>query len=123
MNELETFLQPYSSDVRDLTIRLRDLIRSKIPDASEGFDWPAHLISYAYGKKYADVICTVMPHKSHVNLGFYRAVDRPDEHGLLEGTGKLHRHVKIRQASDIDNPALAELLEAAVRAKKKIGAG
>ena len=118
MEDLESFLAPYSPEVKALVTGLRALVRSLLPEAGEEIDRPAKLISFAYGKKYADVVVTLMPHKEHVNLGFYRGVDLPDEQGLLEGTGKVHRHVKIRQPSDLENPALADLIRAADAAKR-----
>ena len=32
----------------------------------------------------------------HVNVGFFRGAEIADPKGLLEGTGKLMRHVKLR---------------------------
>jgi len=48
-----------------------------------------------------------------VNLGFYYGADLPDPEGLLQGTGKLLRHVKIREPKAIRSRALRRLLEAA----------
>jgi hypothetical protein len=121
MDQVDRFLSSHTPEVRELATRLRALILSEIPGVEEQIDEPAHLLAYGFGKKYSDVICTLMPYKSHVNLGFYRAVDLPDPAGLLEGTGKLHRHVKIRQLQDVDNPALAALLQAAMQAKRSAG--
>lgn len=50
---------------------------------------------------------------SHVNVGFFRGAELPDPYGLLEGTGKLMRHVKIRPGSPIDTDALAALIATA----------
>jgi len=64
----------------------------------------------------ADTICVLMLYKSHVNPGFFDGVFLPDPHKLLEGTGKRHRHVKIRKENDLKNPGLLELLEVAIMA-------
>ena len=50
---------------------------------------------------------------SHVNVGFFTAAFLHDPHGLLEGTGKRMRHVKLRPGIDIDSDALRELVERA----------
>lgn len=57
--------------------------------------------------------CYVNAFTSHVNVGFFRGAELPDPAGLLEGTGKLMRHVKLRPDRDIDADALAALIEAA----------
>jgi hypothetical protein len=51
--------------------------------------------------------------KSHVNVGFFRGAELPDPHSLLEGTGKIMRHVKLRPACNVDSTALGALVHAA----------
>jgi hypothetical protein len=57
--------------------------------------------------------------KAHVNVGFFRGAELPDPHGLLEGTGKFMRHVKLRPGEDIDAEALRALIAAAYADIKK----
>lgn len=52
---------------------------------------------------------------AHVNVGFYRGAELADPKGLLLGTGKLMRHVKLRPQSDVDGEALTELIRTAYR--------
>ncbi|HEX7025620.1 MAG TPA: DUF1801 domain-containing protein [Gammaproteobacteria bacterium] len=51
--------------------------------------------------------------KAHVNVGFFNGAVIPDPHGLLEGTGKFMRHVKIRPGLEVDDAALRELIKTA----------
>jgi hypothetical protein len=53
--------------------------------------------------------------KDHVNLGFFDGASLEDPAGLLEGTGKRGRHVKLRPGREIDAGALAALVEAAYK--------
>jgi hypothetical protein len=48
--------------------------------------------------------------KAHVNVGFFRGAEIADPEGLLEGAGKLMRHVKLRPDRDIDAAALLRLI-------------
>lgn len=50
---------------------------------------------------------------AHVNVGFFRGAEIPDPNGLLEGTGKFMRHVKLRPESEVDAGALLKLIHAA----------
>lgn len=50
---------------------------------------------------------------AHVNLGFYQGADLDDPKGLLEGSGKRMRHVKVRWGQPADEAALAALIAAA----------
>ena len=51
--------------------------------------------------------------KAHVNVGFFRGAELADPAGLLEGTGRFMRHVKLRPGSEVDVSALLELVETA----------
>jgi hypothetical protein len=50
---------------------------------------------------------------AHVNVGFFRGAELPDPRGLLQGTGKRMRHVKLGPGRPIDESALSELIQAA----------
>ena len=50
---------------------------------------------------------------AHVNVGFFRGAELADPGGLLAGTGKFMRHVKLRLQCDVDAAALANLIETA----------
>lgn len=50
---------------------------------------------------------------SHVNVGFFRGAQIADPAGLLEGTGKFMRHVKLRPGSEPDAAALQQLIKTA----------
>lgn len=51
--------------------------------------------------------------KAHVNVGFFHGAELPDPKGLLEGTGKYMRHVKLRPEVEVDDVALLKLIETA----------
>lgn len=51
----------------------------------------------------------------YINLGFFRGTELPDSKGLLEGTGKVLRHVKVRHVDDIRAADLKTLVRAAIR--------
>ena len=51
--------------------------------------------------------------KAHVNVGFFRGAELADPKGLLEGTGRVMRHVKLSPELDIDTAALTKLIETA----------
>jgi hypothetical protein len=49
--------------------------------------------------------------RDHVNVGFFRGATLADPAGLLEGTGKYMRHVKLWPDHDTDATALKNLIE------------
>ena len=50
---------------------------------------------------------------AHVNVGFFRGAELADPDGLLEGTGKFMRHVKLSPERQVDAAALATLIRSA----------
>ena len=56
---------------------------------------------------------------AHVNVGFFRGADLDDPDGLLEGTGKFMRHVKLRPECEINAVALMRLIETAYSDMKR----
>jgi hypothetical protein len=48
-----------------------------------------------------------------VNVGLFRGAEIADPDGLLEGTGKFMRHVKLGPARDVDAMALRTLIATA----------
>lgn len=61
--------------------------------------------------------------KSHVNVGFFRGAVLDDPDGLLDGSGKRMRHVKVTPGREPDAAALAGLIDAAYRdIKARLGA-
>jgi hypothetical protein len=51
--------------------------------------------------------------RAHVNVGFFHGAELLDPTGLLEGSGKHMRHVKVVPNGDLDSAALAALIDAA----------
>src|ERR1700683_1110820 len=51
--------------------------------------------------------------KSHVNVGFFYCALLDDPAGLLEGSGKRMRHVKLKPGLELETAALCDLIDAA----------
>jgi hypothetical protein len=51
--------------------------------------------------------------RAHVNVGFFHGAALPDPAGLLQGTGKYMRHVKVKPGSALDSSSLEALIAAA----------
>jgi hypothetical protein len=61
--------------------------------------------------------------KTHVNVGFFYGAMLEDPAGLLEGSGKRMRHVKLNLGRELNAAALSDLIDAAyVDIKVRVGA-
>jgi hypothetical protein len=117
--EVDDFFDGYPTTVRDLALGLRAIVRSAIPEALETLDRSARVVGYGFGPGYADTICVIIPSKKGVKLGIVRGTELPDPKSLLEGSGKVHRHVAFTKNSDLRKAGFKPLLAAAVAAWRK----
>jgi hypothetical protein len=96
-DELGAIAQHWFSVMRECGDDVRELLHDGHPTACviDG--------AFAYVNAFTD----------HVNVGFFRGAELEDPAGLLEGSGKYMRHVKLRPGSDIDPVALRKLVATA----------
>ena len=113
-------LAPFTPEVRDLALAARSFVLETIPNVIEMVDAKARIVGYGYSPRYADQVCMLMPTKVGVNLGIAYAMELPDPTKLLQGTGKLHRHVKLKSRLDLEHVALRALLKAALSRRERI---
>jgi hypothetical protein len=85
----------------------------RAPDAGRGLSPTSDAVHYHRREAMSEHFCYISASKDHANLGFYYGAELPDPEGLLGGTGKLLRHVRITRPEDVDRPALRRLVEAA----------
>ncbi|CAN5781870.1 hypothetical protein BH23PSE1_BH23PSE1_19240 [soil metagenome] len=93
---------------------LREIVARLHPEAIETASRKQRNVTWGWGgARMSEAYAYAMAHKSHVNLGFFQGIHLPDPAGLLEGTGKVLRHVKIETPEDARRPAILDLLSAA----------
>lgn len=86
-----------------------------IPDVTEEVDVAAKMVAYSLGPGYTGMICTIIPSKKGVKLGFYRGSELQDPARLLTGTGKVHRYVEL-DSEKVAGTELRKLVKAAIKA-------
>ena len=93
--ELGAIAQPWFEAMRDCGDDVRELLHDGHPTACVAD------AAFAYVNAFT----------AHVNVGFFRGAELADPNGLLEGTGKFMRHVKLRPEGEVDATALMELID------------
>ncbi|MEM9010458.1 MAG: DUF1801 domain-containing protein [Pseudomonadota bacterium] len=98
---------------------VRALVADLHPDAVEAASARERSVWWGHGAaKMKTGYAWCMPHKAHVNFGFFQGATLDDSDGLLEGTGKALRHVKLRGPQEVGRPALRTLLAAAIEERR-----
>ena len=81
----------------------------------------ARLISYAHGPGYKGAVCTIILSKTGIKLGLIGGAALADPHGLLAGSGKVHRHVQLHTLEDLRRPGLQQLvLDASAACRRRL---
>lgn len=116
----EDLLRIAEESQRATLTRLRETILSIHPEATEVVRLGDRAATYGLGpKKMSEGYVYLMPQSAWINLGFYQGAGLPDPDGLLEGTGKKLRHVKIRDAGEVDDQGIIALIRAALAERKQ----
>lgn len=116
--QIDKFLAQYSEDVFNNAQQLREIILKNLPEVQEQIDVSARMIAYCYGQKYIEMVCTLIPSKKGLKLGFYKGGDLPDPENLLSGNGKISRYIEIKRQKEIKARPLIILLKEAFKAYK-----
>jgi hypothetical protein len=98
-----------------LALALRAVVLDAAPELQERiFRNHASALWFGLGPKMADMVLYVAMASAHVNLGFCRGASLSDPDGVLEGSGKVMRHIKVRSWQDLERPFVHPLIRAAV---------
>ena len=103
--QLLGFLGAHDPHIADLALALREMILEEAPDASESiYQVYTVAIWFGFSGKMKDMFCYIATSSDHVNLGFPRGARMPDPSGVMEGTGKTMRHVKLSSLAELEAP-------------------
>lgn len=93
---------------QDIVSELRHLMVECAPQAQEVILYGS--LAWKGNKSLAIVSAS----KTHITFAFDRGAEFKDTHGLLEGTGKRTRHVKIKSIDAMNRDALRDYIGQAV---------
>ena len=86
---------------------------ARTPDLVEQVDFGNKLIAFGRSMQMRGLLFAIIAHQTWVNLQLADGADLPDPDGVIEGTGKRIRHVKIRSVE----AASSDPVVAAIRAQ------
>jgi hypothetical protein len=115
--DVDRLLAQHTPELQAIERALRATIRTAFPAAVEQVDFGNKLIAFGRSMKIRGLLFAIIAHKSHVNLQLADGADLPDPGGLIEGTGKRIRHVKIRSVEAASSPAVLAAIDAQLAAR------
>ena len=115
--DVTSFLDRFGEETQQLARAALASLRRVLPDSVESAEGGE--IGLGLGPGYRGLVFTVSPQRSYVNVGIAGGASLDDPDRLLEGTGKVHRHLKVRSVDRLDDERVQALLRRAVAARRQ----
>ncbi len=95
-------------EFQPIVAMLRELMREMAPDAKEEIRYgiPAY--------KGRRILAVISPTRKDITFAFSRGAEFEDRYGLLQGKGKVSKHVKIKDLQRINKDALRYYIKQAL---------
>ena len=113
--KIKEFFDRLPAKKRELAMKLREIILKSNAAITEDIKW-GNLTFVSNGN-----IAFIYSYDTtdYINLGFSEGTALTDPKGLLEGTDKSMRHVKIRSEKDIDEKQITAWIQEAAKLNQK----
>ena len=95
-----------------ITARLDEMIEEVCPVAESRPMYGGMIFEKEPGKP-STMVCGHFIYKAHVGLEFANGYQLEDPQGLLSGSGKYRRHIKLYRVEDIDDKRALDFLQQA----------
>jgi hypothetical protein len=111
----QSLLDFKSKEIIELYTDLRIYILELYPESNELLYHTHALTSvYSISEKLSDAFCMIPIYTNHLNLGFNKGAILKDPKKLLQGTGKLIRHIPVKTLDDYRNENVKNLITQAI---------
>jgi len=114
--QLKTFIAKFTPAHQTLIRAVRRSLRKRFPTASEVVydNYNFFVIGYSPTERPSDSVVSIAAAANGVGLCFINGARLPDPDGLLVGSGKQTRFIRLPSAAVLDRPEVEALLAAAV---------
>lgn len=114
--QLESFIAKYDPAVATLARETRAALRKRLPTAIElvydNFQFLA--IGFCATERTSDCLMSLAVSTKGVALSFYHGADLPDPDGILLGSGKQNRFVRLESAATLKRRDVEAVIRAAI---------
>lgn len=126
--QTEAILRELMQDRREEVIKIALQARKavlKIAGPCSEIIYETYCISnaFTYTGKQGQGFIHIATYADHVNLGFDRGTELEDPENRLKGTGKLIRHIRLNNITDVRDDSVIQLIAQAVALGKSMADG
>lgn len=118
--ELAGFIAKFTPEVAALIRSARKKMRERLPRAIELVydNYNFFVIGFGPSERPSAAIFSIAAQAKGVSLCFLQGAGLPDPQGLLRGSGRVVRNIRIETAATLDRPEVRELIQAALERTK-----
>jgi hypothetical protein len=118
--ELESFIDRYTPEIATLARACLKKMRAKLPGAVQLVydNYNALVVGFGPSERASEAIFSIALYPRWVTLFFLQGVSLPDPNKVLKGSGKVVRHTVLASATDLDKPAIRDLMTIALNRAK-----
>lgn len=115
--QLKTFLKKYSPEIAGLAQLVLRKMRQRLPGATQLVydNYNALVIGFGPSERASEAIFSIALYPRWINLFFLRGAELDDPAGILCGSGKIVRSIKLMDVKDLDQPAVVAMIDQALR--------
>jgi hypothetical protein len=121
--QLDGFIAKFNREVAAVAKKALAKMRKRLPGAMQCVydNYNALAIGFGPSERASEAIFSIVLYPRWVSLFFLQARGLWDPQGLLRGNGKVCRHIVLKSAEDLDDPAIQDLMrQALLNAKEPI---
>jgi hypothetical protein len=114
--QLDSFIARFSPEMAAQAHAALKKMRGRLPGAVEMVydNYYALVIGFCPVERASEVILSIAVYPRWINLNFMVGDRLPDPEKLLQGSGKLNRHLRLEGPETLDKPAVKALIKAAI---------
>ena len=123
--QLESFIEKFEPNEQSLIRGCRKALRQRLPGAYELVydNYNFLVIGYGPTERPSDAVLSLAARAGGLGLCFIRGVGLPDPAGILQGSGKQTRFIRLKGATDLQEPVVEALIKAALARAKPLPKG
>lgn len=106
LESVDVYIKNCPPEVVPLIEKLRAFVLDALPGSSEGMQYGVPIILNAHGTP----VIYLYGAKRQINFGFLRSAEMSDPDGVLQGSGKPSKHIKLYPDQPIDETLLLRLV-------------
>src|SRR5579862_8522695 len=113
--QLKTFIAKFDRNLAKQIRECRTAMRKRFPTAHELVydNYNFFVIGYCTTERPSDCVVSLAVNSKGIGLSFYYGATLADPRGILQGSGKQNRFVRLDGVATLRTPEVEELLDAA----------